>query len=600
MNKHYRARICSLICLLCWTTNGFSVDVEEVIWGFDGRVVTDTFNPLSVLVSNNSATGVEVPLRLTRSNGTGDRSGAILQEVIFLAPFSSRWVQFYPFVSTASGDWTVSWGLLPSQSYDLTAPSWSGRARITLFSASDLNAKKQGVKGLPDSLFPPFVSATENLDALYLDYVPRWQKNQRQSLVDWLSRGGTLFLIPNAAGETLSFSGQLSVLNDSTDRFTVGAGEVHRVADMQSASSRCEAILGEAKPPQESTNYVTPEEGFFSKLSSITRPQHNWPIINLLSVLYVGLVFPGMYLLAKNGAGVRTTLLTFIGIAAVFTVVFNVIGRRGYGESTVVNSIALARHVAGESYDVMGWTNVFVTGGDQYLLRHDHEGGIYSTGITTEKVGGTIDNGLENIFAVDIPLFSSRPFLHRGKLKGPNAAVQIDEVSVKGTRVESLKIRFDAGIVPSQSFAIVASGRYPLRRDGEFLVYEGGYQELKNFVSSDPNYAYPYYDRRKIDSQRVYDELLNPLTLRAVELPAVWDRPKNELESRQPTNRLLLFCYADMPKEFAVKHEKLPSSEGRVLYRFDLLLDEESVREIEAGLAERERKLKQEAGALDE
>ena len=179
-----------------------AVDIEETIWGFDGRVVPYRFNPLSLLVSNNTEEPVGIQLRLQRAQRSGgDRVGALVEEAVFLAPFSSRWVQFYPFIVSDQDSWSVSWGFLPSQRKELTGYQYGGPARVAL---ADLNStmRPQGrVKSFPEELFPPFVSATDTLEAVFLDHVPRWQEPRRRALLQWVQRGGTLFLTPGETGD---------------------------------------------------------------------------------------------------------------------------------------------------------------------------------------------------------------------------------------------------------------------------------------------------------------------------------------------------------------------------------------------------------------
>ncbi len=73
-------------------------------WGFDGKVVVDQHNVLSILVDNPSDVNVDVRLRIENEWG-----GLPLEEGVFLGPFQRRWVQFFPWVSNSSGAWTIQW-----------------------------------------------------------------------------------------------------------------------------------------------------------------------------------------------------------------------------------------------------------------------------------------------------------------------------------------------------------------------------------------------------------------------------------------------------------------------------------------------------------
>src|SRR5689334_7329602 len=83
-------------CLFaCWLLLGagkaLAVDVDQVIWGFDGQVVVNRFNLLSVLVSNPSPQPFEGKIELTKLVG-GRQVDIPLVEAVYLSPHSSRWV----------------------------------------------------------------------------------------------------------------------------------------------------------------------------------------------------------------------------------------------------------------------------------------------------------------------------------------------------------------------------------------------------------------------------------------------------------------------------------------------------------------------------
>ena len=91
-------------------TRAWAIDVNEVRWGFDGRATPQCFNLLSVLVTNTGPTPFEGKLELCESIGGGRRVGAVLAEDLYVAPNSSRWVQFYPYVKEAYEEWWLQWG----------------------------------------------------------------------------------------------------------------------------------------------------------------------------------------------------------------------------------------------------------------------------------------------------------------------------------------------------------------------------------------------------------------------------------------------------------------------------------------------------------
>ncbi len=573
------------VFLLCVVTSASAVDIEEVVWGFDGRVVPYQFNPLSVLVSNTTEEEVHVKLQLIRTlNAGGDRLGAKVEEVVFLSPFSSRWVQFYPFVSDENDDWRVSWGLLPSQGKDLKRPRLGPPARIALVEANQISSKqKTGVKTLPEELFPTFVSGTESLEVVYLDHVPRWQEARRTALLDWVKRGGTVFLSPNAAGEYPVFSGELSALNSPLDNLRLGQGQVIRAASQADASVEANRILEAPVSVSQSSDSWDLSTNFFSQLRSITSPDHNWFMIHLMSLIYLGLVFPGWYLLSRRPTHFRTTLLAFVGVAALFTMIFNIIGRRGYGESTSINSLAIARQIEAGSYDVMQWTNVFVTGGDVYELTYDGKGDVFSTGPGFEKVPGVIDNGLDGRFLADIPLFSSRAFLHRGKMSGPEWKAEVTQIETAeksrgGKKLTKLRLKIDPVPKGDRPFVIFGDQLYYLyAHEGEYEL-SGSAKPISESlaVNNDFDARYPYNNYRYQDSspdmERMFSTLRDPVVGHSLGLGY---RKKQTPPFYLPTDRIRLFLYEDIPQSFGVRHSELQAKQGKVLYSIDLWVTDE-------------------------
>jgi len=580
------SRVLTLIIafLLCISSTAIAVDIEEVVWGFDGRVVPYQFNPLSVLVSNTTEEAVPVKLQLQRStNVGGDRVGAKVEEVVFLSPFSSRWVQFYPFIGGQYDEWRVSWGPLPSQGKDLKRPRLGPLARIALVEPSQLaSSKKTGVKTLSDELFPAFVSGTESLEAVFLDHVPRWQEARRTALLDWVHRGGTIFISPNVAGEYPVFTSELAAFNSPLPNLRLGQGQVIRADSILDANTKADRILGPPVVPSESSDAWNLSSNFTTQLRMITSPDHNWPLIHLISLIYLGLVFPGWYFLARRPTHFRTTMLAFVGVAALFTLAFNIIGRRGYGESTTVNSVAIARQIEPGSYDVMQWTNVFVTGGDEYELTYEGNGDLFSTGPGFERVPGVIDNGVDGKFIADIPLFSSRAFLHRGKMSGPEWKVEVSEIKIADVestdkkQLTSLKLKIDPAPKGDRPFIVFGDQMHFLYElDGEFALSGSSTPVSEQLVSNDgfdARYPYSNYYQQDPNPTRVFSKLRDPLVGQSLDLGI---RKDHDPPVYLPTDRVRLFFYEDIPQSFGVKHSDLQAKQGKVLYSMDIWVSDD-------------------------
>ena len=123
---------------------------------------------------------------------------APLVEPVFLAPGQRRAVHFYPYVSEWS-NWRLSVGSGPSIEISQPRPSRRG-ARILLESSDVLGDTRGSVRRFPENQFPPFVTATDTLQAVLLDHVPNWDEARRTAFLDWLYSGGAVFVLHTAGG----------------------------------------------------------------------------------------------------------------------------------------------------------------------------------------------------------------------------------------------------------------------------------------------------------------------------------------------------------------------------------------------------------------
>ena len=77
--------------------------VVEQIWGFDGRVQPGQFNPLSILLDNQTDDPIDATATLQRIQGMLTPTGGLYAQKILIAPTARRWIQFYPYA--------VAWSL---------------------------------------------------------------------------------------------------------------------------------------------------------------------------------------------------------------------------------------------------------------------------------------------------------------------------------------------------------------------------------------------------------------------------------------------------------------------------------------------------------
>ena len=335
-----------------------------------------------------------------------------------------------------------------------------------------------------------------------------------------------------------------------------------------------------------------------SSLKEMTRPDHNWALIYLLATIYILIIFPGCYFIGRRRLHYLFTYGAIVGAIVVFSLAFLYVGRRGYGETTIINSVSIARHIGDDSWDVMQWSNAFVTQGGTYTFRHQGQGSVYSSLNGVEAVNGTIalsgtSEGLSNrTFKVDIPPFSSRPFIHRHRVAYPDFQPRL--ISCVGAEaLEELEVEIDEKRFPRdqlRSYVISGSYVYKLTQSGNRLKLGEPAGTIERLLVTGQLLgtwsAFDYYSPDISTSER-YESMFHALLAHHMQIRELKDLDR----MRVPPDRLRLLVYAAMPDEFRMQspppgqssQDSPPSApdlfakqNGRTLFVYDLLREEAS------------------------
>jgi hypothetical protein len=589
------------------------------------------FNLFSVLVDNSSATPFEGTIQLKKFVA-GKQVDALIAEPVYLAPFSRRWVQFYPYIKTDWDNWEVSWGKSTKERYTPANPRTGNRAAVLLEDPDAISQGAGAIKRLRADLFPPHSTATDCLASLVIDHVPRWDTARQRSFLEWLKRGGRVYLFRTPEGKPLEFTGDLAELNKAGDQPRVGTGFVYLVdrTRRQLDKSFVEQVIEAGKRPGAGTapgvTVVAPSAGadqqttdpaagyqfshykwevestLLTLLKKMSNPNHSWGLIFLLGLMYMALLCPGCYAVGQKYSGdYRKTFGFLLVIVAAFSLVFLFVGRRGYNEVTVVHSVAIARQTPSGNFDVTQWSNAFVVAGGDYTFTHSGTARIYSTCQDEEKVSGEIRNGAEAHFTADMPPYSSRPFSHRGLVSAPpievtpvewgtefdqtplTSAFQDTKKIVLAEPARSLvKLKLKKGrSFPAQAAGLyVLCGRrlYRLKDHGDSLQLDTDLGTLAAVLKTD---LYSEFGARFDPTAQVkrrgqmwqdptQDEVFLDLfyPLLARSLDLV---DQNEVDEFVfPGDRLRLLIYAPMPESLSVTNPVFNRQLGYVLYSLDL------------------------------
>ncbi|MFO7958911.1 MAG: hypothetical protein R6X33_17640 [Candidatus Brocadiia bacterium] len=567
--------VLALVILAVMATSASAVEVREARWGFDGTVVPGRINMLSVLVTNDGAEMWQAPVTLEKRNALGEKLGADLMQPCFLAPGMSRWLRFYPYVGTSGNEWRLKVG---RDERDLRRPRFGPPATVFLWDASRGGASPR-IPVLPEELFPAGVGATDGLHALAIDAVPRWEPVRRRAVMDWLHAGGIVHILHDETGAYPQFPQDMSELNDGRQKYRVGAGRVfrHPIGRNRLTTSYLsnQGYGGPALQESEEGYHWPLEDSVFVGLRSLIEPQHNWALIALALVGYVVLVGPINRLVGGARGDYRRTIGFFLGMVVLFGLLLGYLGRRGYEEEAGVHTLTYARPVGSGGYHLTQWSTVFVTEGDYYTITHPGDQNYYSTCQEFEAVNGVIQNGAGGRFVVDMPLYSSRSFLHRGRAEGPDLGLEVHDWTSESGRTR-VSLRPGPGFPEDVEtmWAYIDDRFFKANRRGGAIEVDASWGVSRE-TFLEPNQlrmgemgfrsgrAVPMM-KKGLSASEVYGRFVRPVI--AHSLGGTDAFPYYVTGARPDNEALQLYVYATAPREFAVQSEGLGREEGYVLY----------------------------------
>jgi len=413
---------CAWVAMFCFaSTAAAQLQLVDVEWGFDDAVTPGGFNPVVLHVQNVSGRPIEAVLTLQRSMGAGSEIGAAIVKPVYLMPGQVRAAPFVVYISEYDSQWRLSWGRRPSQRTDV--PRYSQKTGpVTVLLQRDDSPARRGLR-LPmvrASRFPATLAATDGLAMVLLAEDPGLDLTRAEALVDFVKAGGTVALVRGPADRYPTFNGRLRELSSPLDVHPLGRGHVVKldatIADLSNAAKVDQLNLGNLTTnPNHSDQTAVIREAF----GDLVAVDHNWILIYLVAIGFVLLIGPVHWLTTLRRLDWRLSLGLLLGVVAVTTLVFDLVGRRGVGESTVVHSIGIAKQMEPGVYDVTQHLHLFVAAGGQYPITHASNRNVYSAGQVWEKVPAMIRDGRPGMMQIDIPLYSARGLMHRAKMEGP-------------------------------------------------------------------------------------------------------------------------------------------------------------------------------------
>ena len=562
-----------IVLFLGLSLNLFGLALEEWKWGFDGSAVGHHINPLSIMISNPMPVSFDGVVKLQKTDFMGKHLGAPLVKKVFIGPYGTKWIQFYPYIRNNDEEWIVSWGRGAKQRVPIKVSSIKGRAMVYLTSDAPLLAKQRVRLSLfPENLFPPSVAATDGLSAVVIDKVPEFTPLQRQAFRDWLFGGGKVHILASD-GKFPNFGQDYAYLNISGKRADVGAGEVIRHSGNGVITPK---VLGKVRKIKAADNNIymqDSEDSYFRKLRSQLKTNHNWILIFLLSILYGLLVTVVNFIIGRRSRKAWKPILFFLSMVIIFSFLLAWCGRRGYGEKTHILALSYAKELEPGRFDVAQWLDIFVTSGDYYKISHKERNNIYSDCQTRNALNAEIYNGPSGLFLVDIPLFSSMQLYHRMDVTVKKIfSVDVSyRRSVDLTRI-SVKLSPDFPRPVLKVVAVADNRVYPLTLDNAWNKFSckltnDKVKDVSQYIKawSDDGGLYGFYNNSD-DAETVFNSMIPPLIIRS-------RGGDKAIEDYFPTasasdDKIDVFVMCATPEEFKTNGDVIKSEDGYTLFHF--------------------------------
>lgn len=596
------------------------VRIADKVWGFDGRVMIGQFMPLSIELDNLSDEPIEAQATLRSMAGMLRETGGTATQSIFLGPHSRRWVQFYPYIAGMTSSWrfelrtdneTFTFDPIDQprsvlESNSLQTKSEDQSLPVVILDRPDARIKiPVSVKHMPEEIFPPYSTATHGLYAMFMDHVPDWETPRQEAMLSWLKAGGRLHLLLDQNHQTLRFSGPLAALNEPFTEYHVGSGSVTRHEIQRAELSKdivtlavttlglSKADLDEIAAYEKQANNGfgsgfgatdTDDGDLFYELRQLTQPEHMWWLIFLLSLCYVGLIFPGCWVLSRQRTlHFLVTYGSIAGLAAIFSLMFLFIGRRGYNESTSLHSAAIARAEDDTHSSLLQLTTLFVTAGNTYSVTdHDHQT-LFASGASEESVDASITSGNTASFVSRIPPYSSQAVRSRRRIETDNWNLAVTSLSQQGDELKNLTIAFGEKF-PNNPLVecLVIHGRHlhhtQIDRPRGQLALTSRRELLRSYCAK----AHPYmggspilqtYEELEAEPKDPVEACFKRMLPNLVRRSLVDDFVQDVGKFRLPEDRIRLLVYAPMPEHQHLNVDADVRRTGKILYVRDLLLN---------------------------
>ncbi len=488
--------------LLAWalaSAGAQEVRLGEPALGFGGEIGYDCFNPVRLAVENRGPRPVTCDLELAVRRIDGLPEGVPVRRELTLGPGEARVVTMGAYLKEHSQGLAVrclprGGGSPPAREVDLSGRR-PGLARVYLQGG----LRRQGVAtDFPEACFPTSAVLCTRLQVVILDHVPVWGEARRRALADWLHAGGRLVLLEGRDGRWPVFGAELAGIDAAGHGEALGAGRVYRLrtnAETLTAKRLAELVppawLDEDDDDDDSYYETDVNAGLTESFRRAIRPRHRWWLIHLAMLVFVVLVFPGYWLVARRGPKHHLLLLAgFLGTIAIFAGAFAFLAHPASTQPRPLHSISVAVPLTDGRYLVRQWADLFVRAGGSGLIEHPERGAYYACGMTQQdSYAGQASEWPRRYLGAMLPSYSSFNFTAGFVTTAEPLGLEVHACRVdRDGRVQELSL----GLAPAWTaetdlrlFLAEADGEriYRLRPDGDTRWSLAGGQGIDAFLS---------------------------------------------------------------------------------------------------------------------
>ena len=449
------------------------------------------------------------------------------------------------------------------------------------------------------SRFPASITGTDALRCVVFDRPPEWQGARELAFLEWVKRGGRVYLILNENGVYPNFSGDLDLLNRQRDRFFVGNGVVRRIplraAEIDARTAETQILKDDAvitNKPETGYFGVSPFGGvmswdrnrdLFDGLREAVSFHRRWWLIYGGVLLYLIALYPGCYVVGRRATHWRNFYAAFLGASIGFSLLFAEIGRVGGGETNRIRTAAIAYEIDDGLYDVTGWSCLAAVNGDTYDVTHGGSGRLYSTCQQLERVNGAIhlDAG---VFHVEMPPASTRTLLHRVRTQGPRLGIEIREFQRDEAGLSRLTLALGDESPRNAVLAYLWEGNriYELTASGDNLILANrGTDGLRFLTAVDyrrnwqMTWGGVWGTPMAVEPEELAEDELFEAMHRSLIGNSFGVGGRVDVESTiLPDHLIRVLLYAPMGTEFHARSDAFPDQRGYVLYVVDLPVPE--------------------------